>query len=478
MADSSHANLIDSAPLRIAIVGGGIAGLTAAIAVLHYSKQNLKSNVRLDVYESAAAFAEIGAGVALGPNAQTSLRLIGCGEALERVAGKQGQTDDDLWFDFLIGAKDHPQSGADIHSLRGKMAGRGNVHRADFLEGLIQLLPPDQAHFKKRCINYTPHTSGVTLHFADSTTAEADVLVASDGIKSALREAMYVRKGYKDEGLVVQRARYSEWIAWRGLVERAEFERIFGQSACDKRMLLGHGRHILHFPVRGGALINIVAFVKDPTHAKLGGHTSPWWEARPKAEMLEDFASFNETSLELLKAINDPSIWGIFELPLIPHAVDERIVLIGDAVRMLLLPNCILRNQPPTNSPAPPLLKAHATTPHQGSGAGQAIEDGLFIASLLTNPLLTNPTMPSSMRATSLRTALTLYESTRHPRGRRVQSTSYEAGLLYEFLDPIAGDDIHKIGENLSERMSWIWEMDLEKELSNMGEELGRCLSQ
>ncbi|SDA02785.1 BZ3500_MvSof-1268-A1-R1_Chr11-1g03156 [Microbotryum saponariae] len=465
MAEPSKTTSTESAPLRIAIVGGGIAGLTAAIAVLHYSKQNPESNVRLDVYESAAAFAEIGAGVALGPNAQTSLRLIGCGEALERIAGKQGQSDDDLWFDFLVGAKDHPQSGKDIHSLRGKMAGRGNVHRyvddnlsrflelvpADFLDGLIQMLPTDQAHFKKRCINYTPHSSGVTLHFADSTTAEADVLVASDGIKSVLREAMYVRKGFKDEALEIQRARYSEWIAWRGMVERAEFERIFGKGASDKRMLLGQGRHILHFPVRGGALINIVAFVKDPAHAKLGGHTGPWWEARPKAEMLEDFASFNESSLELLKAIKDPSIWGIFELPLIPHAVDERIVLVGDA--------------------------AHATTPHQGSGAGQAIEDGLFVAHVLTHPLLSKSST-SSTRSTSLRTALSLYEAARHPRGRRVQSTSYEAGLLYDFLDPVAGDDIAKIEANLSERMKWIWEINLEKELSELGEELGRLLAQ
>ncbi|KDE03853.1 hypothetical protein MVLG_05675 [Microbotryum lychnidis-dioicae p1A1 Lamole] len=452
MAVPSRTTSTESAPLRIAIVGGGIAGLTAAIAVLHYSKQNPESNVRLDVYESAAVFAEIGAGVALGPNAQTSLRLIGCGEALERVAGKQGQSDDDLWFDFLVGAKNHAQSGKDIYSLRGKMAGRGNVHRADFLDGLIQLLPTDQAHFNKRCINYTPHSSGVTLHFADSTTAEADVLIASDGIKSVLREAMYVRKGFRDEALEIQRARYSEWIAWRGMVERAEFERIFGKGASDKRMLLGQGRHILHFPVRGGALINIVAFVKDAAYAKLGDHTGPWSEARPKAEMLEDFASFNETSLELLKAINDPSIWGIFELPLIPHAVDERIVLIGDA--------------------------AHATTPHQGSGAGQAIEDGLFVAHVLTHPLLSKSSSTSSTRSTSLRTALSLYEAARHPRGRRVQSTSYEAGLLYEFLDPIAGDDITKIGPNLSERMKWIWEMDLEKELSELGEELGRHLTQ
>lgn len=81
---------------------------------------------------------------------------------------------------------------------------------ADFLDQLIQRVPKSIAHFKHRCTGYKPHSEGVTLEFADGTSAEADVLVASDGIKSSVRRAMYERKGLD---LQKQQAVYSEWVA-------------------------------------------------------------------------------------------------------------------------------------------------------------------------------------------------------------------------------------------------------------------------
>lgn len=95
-------------------------------------------------------------------------------------------------------------------------------------------------------------------------------------------------------------------------------------------------------------LCDQVGFVRDEDHAKLGSHTGPWSEDRPKSEMLEDYKSFNDKTQHLLNAIDNPSIWGIFDLPELPLIHDDRVIIIGDA--------------------------AHGTTPHQGSGAGQAIE--------------------------------------------------------------------------------------------------------
>lgn len=191
---------------------------------------------------------------------------------------------------------------------------------ADFLNELIQRLPASVANFNHRLTGYKPHADGVTLSFSNGATAEADVLVASDGIKSAVRHCMYERLGWDLER---QRARYSEWVAWRGLVSRAKFQEVFGEGARDKMMLCGHGRHILvsgtilaarivqyvlisfvltpqHFPVRNGELVNIVGFVQDPEHRKLGDRTGPWSEDRPKAEMMEDFKTFSDKVLSLL----------------------------------------------------------------------------------------------------------------------------------------------------------------------------------
>ncbi|BGP20098.1 hypothetical protein JCM10213v2_008233 [Rhodosporidiobolus nylandii] len=412
-----------SPPLRIAVVGGGIAGLTTALAI--WKKKQEGANIQLDVYEQAERFGEVGAGVAFGPNAQRALRLIGVGEALDAVAGPAGE-DADLWFDFRVTGKD---------------AARGSVHRADFLEQLVKRLPEGLAHFHHRATSYTPHENGVTVHFekAGQKPAEADVLIASDGIKSLLRGCLYRRKG---ADLAQQKARYSEWVAYRGLISRDKYHDAFGKGTNDKIMHCGKGRHILTFPVRNGELINIVGFVHDPKHEKLGSHDGPWSEPRPKEEMLADYAPFNDECKRLLSAIEKPSLWGIFDLPPIEHAVDDRVVIIGDA--------------------------AHGTTPHQGAGAGQAVEDSLFLAALLAHPSVANSS--PSARSSAIARALNIYQTERHPRAQKVQVTSREAGKLYEFLDPDAGDDLGQIKKNLEARMDWIWSFDTEKELERVTE--------
>ena len=110
------------------------------------------------------------------------------------------------------------------------------------------------------------------------------------------------------------------------------------------------------------------------------------------------------------------------------------------------------------------ILQDHATTPHQGAGAGQALEDALFIGVLLCSPH-TAVTSPQD-RPAAIQRALQVYEQTRHERGVRVKTTSREAGLLYEMCG-VAGEgrDVDKMGENLRTRMPWIWDWDTQAEL-------------
>ncbi|KAI5477998.1 salicylate hydroxylase [Pseudohyphozyma bogoriensis] len=419
-----------------------IAGLACAVGLVNQQKDE-GANIEVRIYESAAKFGEIGAGVSFGPNSIKALRLLGAGECLERFL--EGDEDPNTWFDFFVGDVDHPKSGEFICSVKSNPNlpdVTENVHRADFLDELVKLLPPSVALFGHRVTSYTPHSTGITLSFTNNTTTEADIVIACDGIKSVLRREMYSRvPGLRVEDQV---AKYSEWIAWRGMITREEFERAMGKEAKTKMMHLGEGRHILHFPVRGGELINIVAFVNDPEHLKLKGRTGPWAESGEQAELLEDYAGFNEACLELLKAIHEPSIWGIFALPPIETISDERIVLIGDA--------------------AFGICYRHAMTPHQGAGAGQAIEDGLFISSILSSPAITNA--PLSDRATKIQSAINAYVQVRHPRGEKVQSTSRENGLLYNFKGVNGeGSDVEKIKQTLAHRLEWIWEYDTEKAL-------------
>jgi len=121
-------------------------------------------------------------------------------------------------------------------------------------------------------------------------------------------------------------------------------------------------------------------------------------------------------------------------------------------------------------------------TPHQGAGAGQAIEVkcARFIASysksnreyicqqdaLFLNAILCSPDVRGSERNYKIDQALKTYQRVRHRRGHDVQKTSREAGLLYEFRGVHGeGDNVDKISQNLEQRMRWIWEWDIEKEL-------------
>jgi len=320
--------------------------------------------------------------------------------------------------------------------ITGDKAGTGSVHRADFLDQMIGLVKPESGRFGHTCESYEITNDGITLHFSNQPDATADVVIACDGVKSRLRKCMWEQKG-KD--LQTQQARYAEWIAWRGLIPIETFRKTMGADTNTKQMLLGQGRHILHFPVRGGSLINIVGFVLDREHNKLGDHTGPWSEPRPAEEMLEDFKEFAEPAKDMLRAIEKPSIWGIFDLPELDLCIDRRLVLTGDS--------------------------KSATTPHQGSGAGQAVEDALFIAGLLCSPHVAGAT---SDRSAKVEKALEIFQDARLKRSAKVQRTSREAGLLYEFNGVSGeGSDVNKLKENLESRMDWIWQYSNKDELAS-----------
>jgi salicylate hydroxylase len=87
------------------------------------------------------------------------------------------------------------------------------IFSADFLDEMIARMQDGVSMFDHRCVSYTPHTHGITLHFINQPDAEADVVIASDGIKSRLRAHLYGRLGLIVEE---QTARYSDWVAWRG----------------------------------------------------------------------------------------------------------------------------------------------------------------------------------------------------------------------------------------------------------------------
>ncbi|CED82602.1 E [Phaffia rhodozyma] len=465
------------APLKIAIIGGGIAGLAAAMGVLKHQKEG--ANVEVVIYEAAHEFKEIGAGVSFGPNAQRALHMIGLGNELDSISGGDpgGSESDDVWFDVYVGEKQTVKSEREmICKVEGKDSAKGSVHRADFLNKMANLVPEPVKHLNHRCSSYETILSEegenaggkVLLRFAETTDqngnkftpedVKVDVVLASDGIKSLMRKCLYKRRGL--DGAL---EKYSGWIAWRGLIDQAEYHDIMGKDASTKLLLLGQDKHILTFPIKHGKVVNLVIMIIKGSEITLD--RSPridpnpnFWRTKPHSmrntwlflryvslDNLSNEQKFNLCIALFLKAIEDPSIWGIFDLPVLEHTIDHHLALIGDS--------------------------AHATTPHQGAGAGQAVEDSLFITAILCSPVVCSA--PLTERSAKVQKALELYAKVRHTRGGKVQTTSAEAGKLYEFNEVNGeGKDLEKIKQNLIHRMGWIWDWDVEAELKTALKEL------
>lgn len=124
-----------------------------------------------------------------------------------------------------------------------------------------------------------------------------------------------------------------------------------------------------------------------------------------------------------------PDSWALFDHKPAPTYYKGRIAILGDA--------------------------AHASTPHQGAGAGQAMEDAFILSSLLGDKF--------TQSASDIPAAFKAYDAIRRPRSQKVVRTSREAGLTYAFQGP-AGGDVHKIGEELLGRYKWIWEEDMDSQ--------------
>lgn len=138
-----------------------------------------------------------------------------------------------------------------------------------------------------------------------------------------------------------------------------------------------------------------------------------------------------------MQLMEKPDVWALFDHPPAPTYFNGRLALLGDA--------------------------AHASTPHQGAGAGQAIEDAFILSNLLGQV----------DSVANIEQAFRAYDAIRRPRSQKVVTTSREAALLYEFQDDELGGDLEKIRQRLQTRYNWIWDEDLERQLRDAQKIMG-----
>ena len=158
--------------LNAVVVGGGIGGVAAALALT-------RAGIGVRVYEQAAELTEVGAGVSLAPNGLRVLERLGVGDTVARIGARHARTQ--LSLSDGSPASHEP----DQFARPGRNIG---IHRADLLELLAEQLPPGTVNTGHRAVSVSRDDDAVTVTFANGATATADVLIGADGIHSVVQE--------------------------------------------------------------------------------------------------------------------------------------------------------------------------------------------------------------------------------------------------------------------------------------------------
>lgn len=407
-------------PLNVAVIGGGIGGLCFAIGLLRH-------NVPFHIYEAAQAFSEIGAGVGFGPNARRSMTLID--PRIKQGYEKYETTNHhefakDHYLQFRMGMRGKGgvnglEVGDMILIAGGPGKGMSMIHRARFLDELVKLIPKEFVSFGKKVVAVEQVMGIVRLGFEDGTVAEASAAIGCDGVKSRVRQSLF---GQESD------ATFTGKYAYRGLLPMSKAIDLVGEKlARNSQAYLGYGGHVLTMPVELGTIMNVVAF-----HTAADGKWNDrrWVLPMRREDMNRDFADWGNDVKNILGLMEQPNLWALFDHGPIPKLWQGKVCLLGDA--------------------------AHASTPHQGSGAAMALEDAYVLSSLL-----------SHVRGVEeLEIAFEAYDHIRRPRDMKLVETSRACGEVYEFLGPETGDDVQKISEYLSRRYDWIWEEDIAGEFT------------
>ncbi|GAA5945984.1 hypothetical protein JCM3775_003607 [Rhodotorula graminis] len=363
--------------LNVIVVGAGIAGLAAAVALREHN---------VVVLEQSRLKEEVGAAIHLGPNA--SKIALEWGLSLERLNSPE--------VNFY-----HEMSSAGPTHFKIPIRAREEFgapwllnHRVDLHAELLRLATREDDQTAPAVVRTASRVERIdpasgTVYLVSGDVLTADVIVAADGIHSVARAAVV--------GSDLS-AKASGHSAYRALIPRAAFEdqpellRFLDGDATGTGFYtwMAQDRRLVAYPCRGGTLLNIVAIVPD-REAK--DSKEAWHAAGSKEELLASFSEFCDDAKALLQRVESCALWQLREQDPLETWTKDRVILIGDA--------------------------AHAMLPHQGQGGGQAIEDAEALKVVL----------PLGTLATSVPERLKIAQEIRYERATLIQGYSRSKAL-------------------------------------------------
>lgn len=424
-------------PVKVAIVGGGFSGLALQVGLQKYP------HIDSHVYESTAKFSELGAGAVLSPNSQRAMQLIDprIFEGFQRRAAfGVDPPDENGLFPWITMTKGQaPDISEPVMQWKHETKG-STIHRAHFLDELAKLIEPNRAHFGKSVARITEKGDDepVVLHFKDGTTAEADLVIGTDGIHSVVRPHILGPEH------PAAKAFFTGAIIYRVVIpiERAK-AKLGDFDAAEQKFVIRCGKDamVYGFPVANGTLyyIGVTTFKNGPVQPDQ-------WMVKPDLSGLQerftDWDDYVRNQVELVPDDGTTLGWSIWEMPPAPTYYRGRVAIMGDA--------------------------AHASTPYQGAGAGQTIEDSLVMERLLgkyfdparekVHPLNTIETTHLIFQA---------FDTVRRPRSQKVQTTSSETGRILTGAEPGVSMKAADMSERMDGRQDWMWNYDQEMQVKD-----------
>ena len=356
---------------RIAIVGGGVGGLAAALALE-------RQGAEVIVCEQSPALSNIGAGLNLSPNALMALRAVGVEDAVIAIGSES---------DFLVIRS--WKSGRIISRMRRGAfrqqfsAPNVTVHRADLLDVLRGALRTADVRLGARCIAVEEGDRGGVARLADGSEIEADIIVGADGIHSVVRNSLFGPDA----------PRFTGCICWRGMASAGAVPRDI--AIAEGAMWMGPHGHVVHYPVRRGELINIVAHFDSNSWTE-----ESWTRECDLSELTTTYAGWHSDLLRLFPCSTRWYKWALYDRDPLERWSKGRVTLLGDS--------------------------AHAMLPYLAQGAAMAIEDACVLSAAIAR------------HADDLDEALLAYERIRVPRARAAVLGSRERARENHLASPWA----------------------------------------
>lgn len=385
---------------RIAIIGGGMGGLTAAIALTRIA------GVQVTVFEQSSRLGEVGAGVTVAPNAARVLERLG---VLDRIRSVGAVPDGHGVYLDAMGRMVTDAAWEDT----AKQYQNIGMYRPDLINALAEAVDPETIRLGHRLTAVETVEEGVRVAFENGVDEVFDAVIGADGIHSVVRRAVDQHP----------EAVYSGYIVYRGVVDAS---RLPEDWPMISQVWMGNSRHFMCYPLQQRKLFNFVAGI--PSDRPLSG---PWSGPAEVDELAAEFAGddWDPRLRHFIGLIDKTFWWGLFDHEPLTNWSRGPITLLGDA--------------------------AHTMLPHQGQGVNQAIEDSMALATFLAAADDVADIPEAFRRYTSVRMQRTAILQN----GSRRAGAMFDA--QYEFVDLGKRDADIRVGRDF--RRGAVFDYDAQK---------------